>query len=291
VSGVSSVVYSLRLKVKPTVLIDARNLTPDKFAGRELSDLKNIAVLEGGRRVQLSELFDVDGPEKAPLDPGQITIVFETGSDKLCFIGYRMSKGRIVVKGDAGHLVGYKMRGGSIVVEGSARNYVGAKMRDGTIEVYGNVGHMLGGKLLGEKPGKGMKGGTIVVRGNAGSEVGVGMERGVIIIEGSAGNMVGSGMLGGSIIVKKDCGLYPGAGMSGGRVIIGDRVGAILPSFYVDSIVPSVSVRGIRFDKPFMLFMGDAATGGRGLLYISFEDNRELLSYYKSLIEEEGAEV
>uniref|UniRef100_A0A7C1PLN0 formylmethanofuran dehydrogenase n=1 Tax=Thermofilum pendens TaxID=2269 RepID=A0A7C1PLN0_THEPE len=290
-SGVSSAVFSLHLRVKPAVLIDARNITPDRFAGRELSELRNIVVLEGGRKTRLSELFDIDGPEKAPSDPGQVTIVFETGSDKLCFIGYRMSKGRIVVKGDAGHLVGYRMRGGSIVVEGSARDYVGAKMRDGTIEVYGSVGHRVGGKLPGEKPGKGMKGGTIAVRGNAGSEAGFGMERGVIIIEGSAGNLVGADMLGGSVVVKGDCGLYPGAGMSGGRVVVGGRVGAILPSFYADSMVPSISVRGIKLDKPFMLFIGDVVVGGKGLLYVSYDDNRELLSYYKSLIEGEGVEV
>jgi len=288
---VSSAAYTLHLKVKPTVLIDARNITPDRFAGRELSDLRSIVVLEGGRRTLLSELFEIDGPEKAPADPGQITITFERGSDKLCFIGYRMSKGKIVVRGDAGHLVGYKMRGGSIVVEGSARDYVGAKMRDGTIEVYGSVGHRLGGKLPGEKPGKGMRGGAITIHGNAGSEVGVGMERGAIVIEGGAGNLVGSDMLGGSIVVKGDCGLYPGAGMSGGRIIVGGRVDAILPSFYADSMMPSISVRGVKFDKPFMLFIGDVVVGGRGLLYVSYDDNRELLDYYKSLIEEVGVEV
>jgi len=287
----SVVTYSLHLKTKPTVLIDVRHITPDEFSGKELTDIKNIVVWEGGRKTRLSELFDVEGPEKAPSDPAQITITFKTGSNKLCFIGYRMSKGKISVKGDAGHLVGYKMRGGSIVVEGSARDYVGAKMKDGNIEVYGNVGHKLGGKLPGEKLGKGMKGGTIVVHGNAGSEVGVGMERGMIMVEGGAGNLVGSDMLGGTIVVKGCCGLYPGAGMSGGRVIIGGRVGTILPSFYVDSTVPSISVRGIKLDKPFMLFIGDVVVGGKGLLYISYNDNKELLEHYRSLIEEVSIEL
>jgi len=286
-----STVYSLYLKIKPVVLIDVRHITPDNFAGKELTGIKNIVVWEGGKKTYLSELFDIEGPEKAPSDPGQITITFETGSNKLCYIGYKMSKGKVHVKGDVGHLVGYKMRGGSIVVEGSARNYVGAKMKDGVIEIYGDVGHRLGSKLPGEKPGKGMRGGTIIVHGNAGSEVGVGMEKGVIIVDGSTGNLVGSEMLGGTIVVKGSCGLYPGAGMSGGRVIIGGKVDAILPSFYVDSVVPSVSIRGIKFDKPFMLFTGDVVVGGKGLLYISYNDNKELLEYYKSLIEEVSIEL
>ncbi len=287
----STITYSLYLKIKPTVLIDVRHLTPDEFAGKELSSIKSIAVWEGGKKTYLSELFDIKGPEKAPADPGQITITFEVGSSKLCYIGYKMSKGKIIVKGDAGHLVGYKMRGGNIVVEGSARDYVGAKMKDGTIEIHGNVGHKLGGKLLGEKPGKGMKGGTIIVHGNAGSEVGVGMERGVIIINGNAGNLVGSDMTGGSVVVRGNCGLYPGSGMSGGRIIVGGKVDAILPSFYADSMVPSISIRGVKFDKPFMVFIGDVIVGGKGLLYISYSDNRELLEYYRSLIEEVSVEI
>jgi len=291
VKYVSTVTYSLYLKSKPTVLIDVRHLTPDEFAGKELSSIKSIVVWEGGKKTYLSELFDIKGPEKAPGDPGLITITFETGSSKLCYIGYKMSKGKIIVKGDAGHLVGYKMRGGSIVVEGNARDYVGVKMRDGTIEIHGNVGHRLGGKLLGEKPGKGMKGGTIIVHGNAGSEVGVGMEKGLIIIHGNAGNLVGSDMIGGSVVVKGNCDLYPGAGMSGGRVIVGGRVNAILPSFYADSMTPSISVRGVKFDKPFMVFIGDVVVGGRGLLYISYNDNKEILEYYKSLIEEVSVEI
>jgi len=287
----SSTVFSLHLKTKPIVLIDVRHLTPDEFAGKELSSIKSTTVWEGGKKTHLFELFDIEGPEKAPADPEQITITFETGSSKLCYIGYKMSKGKIIVKGDAGHLVGYKMRGGSIVVEGNARDYVGAKMKDGVIEIHGNAGHRLGGKLLGEKPGKGMRGGTIVVHGNAGSEIGVGMKRGVIIVNGSAGNLVGSDMLGGSIVVKGNCGLYPGAGMSGGRVVIGGRVDAISPGFYVDSIIPSFSIRGIKFEKPFMVFTGDVVVGGKGLLYISYNDNREILEYYKSLIEEVSVEI
>lgn len=284
---VSSVTFSLYFKTKPNVLIDVRYITPSEIAGKNLSDIKNIAVWEGGRKTRLSDLFEIIGPDRAPGNPGQIVIVFESGSSKLSFIGYRMSDGKITVKGDAGHLVGYKMKGGSIVVEGNARDYVGAKMKNGTIEIQGKVGNRLGGKLLGEKPGKGMKGGTIIVHGDAGSDVGLGMEKGLIIVEGNAGNLIGSEMIGGTIVVKGDGGLYPGAGMMGGRIIIGRKIKGILPSFYVDSIIPSISVRGIKFDKLFMLFLGDAIAGGKGLLYVSYEDNKELLSYHKLLIEED----
>lgn len=286
-----TITYTLYPRIKPNVLIDLRHITPDEFTNKEISKIKDLPVLEGGKRTYLSELFEISGPLKAPKDPALINIVIEEGSDKFCYIGYKMSNGKIVIKGNAGHFIGYKMSGGKIVVEGNARNYVGAKMKGGTIEIYGSVGHRLGGKLVGEKPGKGMKGGTIIVHRDAGAEVGVGMGKGLIVIEGNAGNLVGSDMAGGTIIIKKNCGLYPGTGMLAGKIVIGGEVKGILPSFYVDSLLPSIKVKGIVFSKPFMLFLGDVVVNGRGLLYISYEDNKALLEHYKVLIEEEGVEV
>ena len=283
--------YVLYLKVKPTVLIDLRHVTPDRLAGKEISEIRDLSILEGGKKTCLSEIFEISGPSRAPKDPASINIVIEGGSDKLCYVGYKMSSGNIMVKGNVGHLVGYKMRGGKIIVKGNARNYVGAKMKGGTIEIHGNVGHRLGSKLVGEKPGKGMRNGTIIVHGNAGSEVGVGMKRGLIMVEGSAGNLVGADMSGGTIIIKENCGLYPGVGMLAGKIVIGKEVGGILPSFYVDSLLPSIKVKGIVFNKQFMLFFGDAVVNGKGLLYISYEDNKALLEHYRILIKEEGVEI
>lgn len=279
------VTYALSLKYVPAVLVDARRITPDQFAGKKLDEIKKIVLLEGGREVRIGELFDIVGPERAPENPGDIEILLKQGSNKLCYLGYRMSGGRIVVEGDVGHFTGYKMRGGSIVVKGNTRNYTGSKMRGGTIEVLGDAGHKLGGKLQGEKPGKGMKGGKIIVHGRAGAEVGVGMRSGTIIIHGDAGNLVGVDMQGGTIVVVGNAGIYPGTNMYAGKIVIGGKVECLLPSFYADAILPSVKAKGIRFDKSFMLFIGDAIVGGRGLLYLSYEDNKALLEPYKELVE------
>ena len=279
------VTYTLTLKIKPTVLIDARMVSPDRFANKSIDEIKKLRIIEGGWDRKLEEIFTVTGPEKAPSNPNDIEIVVE-GSDKLCYIGYKMSGGRIVIKGGAGHFIGYKMKGGSIVIHGNVRNYLGCKMKNGTIEVFGNAGHRVGSKLQGEKPGKGMKNGTIIIHGNAGSEIGCGMSGGVIIVEGNAGNLIGDYMTGGVIIVKGSAGIYPGAEMSGGRIVIGGKVEAILPSFYVDSYIPSLKVRGITFNKPFLSFIGDAIVGGRGTLQISYEDNKAMLEFFKGLLEE-----
>lgn len=281
------VTYHLRLKYSPSVPIDARYVSPDAFVNKKIDEISLLKVLEGGKPRTLGELFEIDGPQIAPKDPNDISIIIENSTNKVSFIGYKMSKGSITINGDAGHFIGYKMKGGSIVVHGNARNYLGAKMKDGTIEVFGNAGHWIGAKLLGEKPGKGMKGGTITIHGNAGSEIGSGMKGGTIIIDGNVNDSVGNHMVGGTIIVKGNCGLYPGLRMTGGRIVIAGAIEGILPSFYVDSLIPSLKVKGLVFNKSFLSFIGDALVSGHGLLQVSYDDNKELLEYYRKLIEVE----
>ena len=279
------VTYYLRLKENPSVLIDARSITPDSFAGKRMDEILSLRLLEGGRQITLQDLFDVEGPNEAPKDPGEITIIIERSTGKISFVGYRMSKGNITINGNAGHFIGYKMKGGSIVIHGNVRNYLGAKMKDGTIEVFGNAGHWVGAKLLGEKPGKGMKGGTIMIHGNAGSEIGSGMKGGTIIIDGGARNSIGNHMVGGTIIIKGNAGLYPGLRMSGGRIVINGLVEALLPSFYADALIQPLKVKGITFNKSFMSFIGDVLVGGHGLLQVSYDDNKELLEEFRKLLE------
>lgn len=278
--------YILKLKSMPRVLTDVRNISPDKFIGKKLEEIRNMVALEGGMRITLDTLFDVEGPVLAPQDAKSIEILIEGSIDKLCYIGYKMSNGKIVIRGNIGHFIGYKMKGGSITVYGNTRNYLGAKMTNGLIEVFGNTGHRVGSKLQGEKLGKGMRGGTIYVHGNTGADVGWGAGGGTVIIDGCAGNFVGAEMTGGLIIVKGDAGIYPGVRIIGGRIVIGGMVKAILPSFYIDSFIPILKVKGIVFQKPFVSFIGDAIVSGRGILQISYENNLHFLEEYKHIIEE-----
>ncbi|MEM0211895.1 MAG: formylmethanofuran dehydrogenase subunit C [Candidatus Methanomethylicia archaeon] len=283
-----SITYRLKLKDKFIVPIDARSISPDNFVGKSLEDIKKISIFEGGRESTIEDIFDVEGPSFSSKEAlNNVEIIIEGASTgKLRYLGYKMSGGKIIVKGDAGHFIGYRMSNGVIIVEGRAGSYVGSKMKGGSIEIFKDCGDCIGGKLPGEKPGKGMSGGSIIVHGNAGSQVGVGMKGGRILIDGNSGMLCGSYMMGGTIIVKMRCGLYPGARMTAGRIIVGGIVEGILPSFYVDSIIPSIKVREVVFNKPFMIFLGDVLVGGRGTLNISLEDNKLLIEPYKELLEE-----
>ena len=277
----------IKLKTRPTVPIDLRALRPDRVAGLGINNIKNVKVLEGGREIFLEELFDIEAPSTFPQNSENIEIVVAgNGTEKIRFLGYKMNGGKIIVEGDIGHLAGYKMVKGSIVIKGSAGNWLGAKMKGGSIEVFGDVGNFVGAKLLGEKPGKGMKDGTIIIHGNAGSYIGLGMKGGTIIIEKNAGNMVGGYMVGGLILVQGSCGDFIGARMSGGRIIACNKIGGILPSFYIDSIVGEIRARGRVFKKPFALFIGDVLSSGRGTLAIALEENKAILQPFLKLVEE-----
>lgn len=282
----TTVIY-LKLKTRPTVVLDCRAIKPDTFAGKNIEDIRALKIREGNRSIALEEIFEVEAPTSIPKDINNVEIVIKgNGTNKIRYLGYKMSGGKIIVEGDVGHLTGYKMINGTIVVKGNTGNWLGAKMKNGLIEVHGNAGSFVGAKLLGEKPGKGMKGGMIIIHGDAGSNIGAGMKKGTIIIEGNAEEAVGAYMIGGSILIQGNCKGSVGLRMSGGKIVVNGKVDGILPSFYADSIVGAAKVKGRVFKKPFMLFMGDVLVNGRGLLFIAYEENKALLAPYEKLVQE-----
>ncbi len=276
------VLYS---KHELNVPVEMRKVKPERIAGKDINYIKNLSVWEGNRKVSLKDLFDVEGDEKFSTNIEEIEIEINgRGLSKIRYLGYKMSGGKIIVNGDIGPLAGYKMRNGIIIIKGNADDYLGAKMKGGYIEVYKNAKNFVGSKLLGEKAGKGMKGGRIVIHGNAGSYVGNGMKGGEIIIEGNVKDYAGMNMKGGLIWIKGSCGLYPGARMVMGRIVVMKRVEDILPSFYIDEIVPRIKVKGQLIDKPFATFIGDVITRGMGRLQISYSDNLEIINQYEELL-------
>ena len=91
-------------------------------------------------------------------------------------------------------------------------------MANGTLTINGNVGDFLGGAIIGER--KGMRGGLVIVKGNAGDRVGDQMRRGIILIEGNAGQYCASRMLAGTIGVLGKVGEYLGFGMRRGTLLL-----------------------------------------------------------------------
>src|SRR5262249_11424370 len=124
-----------------------------------------------------------------------------------------------------------------IVIHGSTGDWAGAEMRGGRLVIAGDAGHLLGAAYRGSP--KGMRGGTILVRGNAGNEVGCAMRRGLIAVGGDAGDFTGVMALAGTTLVSGSLGIRAGAGMKRARMGAyqgGEEPPALLPTFKYDCV-------------------------------------------------------
>ncbi len=269
-----------------TVLVEAERIKPEIFAGKTLDEIRELIVYEGNRRRKLGELFNI---QEEKVEGEEISIVLRGDFSKVSRIGEEMGTGEIIIDGNCGSFLGYKMKGGKIIVKGDAGSWLGAEMRKGTIEVYGNAGDHVGAPLRGLKKNRAMRGGMIIIHGDAGTEVGAYMVKGTIIVEGNCSVLPGLKMSGGTVLIMGDCMGKAGARMSGGKVIICGKAGEILPSFYIDSIVPSVKAKGRKIEGPFYLFLGDVLENAScsGRLFVSVNNNPEL-KVYEELIESGG---
>ncbi len=139
----------------------------------------------------------------AGMSAGRIVIEGNAGMH----LGVDMSGGEILVNGDAGDWVGAEMSGGRIVIEGDAGHMVGSAYRGsqagvtgGEIIVHGNAGN---------ETGNTMRGGLIAIGGDCGDFAGVNMGAGTIVVLGRLGQRPGAGMKRGSIVSMEDAELLP----------------------------------------------------------------------------------
>jgi len=270
------------------VPVEAECLRPDLLADKSIDEIRELEIYEGSRRAKLGDLFEVSEEEG---EGEGVRLVLRGDFEKVWRIGEGMASGEIVVEGNCGPYLGFRMKGGAIVVKGSAGSWLGGEMKGGTIEVYGDAGDHVGALLRGERSARGMSGGIIVIHGNAGAEIGVGMRKGTIIVDGNCGPLPGLRMSGGGILIRGDCEGKAGARMSGGRVVICGRAGGILPTFYIDEVVPKVKFKKEKLEGPFYVFVGDALANPActGRLMVSVRNNPELKKY-EELLATEGVE-
>jgi formylmethanofuran dehydrogenase subunit C len=91
-------------------------------------------------------------------------------------------------------------------------------MKGGYLEIAGDSGDFLAAALPGNK--QGMKGGTVLVKGNVGERAGDHMRRGTLLIEGNVGDYCGSRMVAGTIAVMGQTGRYLGYAMRRGTLLL-----------------------------------------------------------------------
>jgi len=201
---------TLTLQRQFTVPLEAENLVPDVTATLSRAELAALPVFLGKRQYRLDDFFAVDGERSDHLE-----LVGDCA--KIKWLGRGMSRGRLVVRGNAGMHLGSQMKAGTIEVSGNASDWVGAEMRGGTITVGGNAGGQIGAAYRGGTTG--MRGGTIVIGGAAGLEVGMRMKRGTIIVRGPVRDFAGLQMRGGTIILEQGAEIRTGAWMARGTIL------------------------------------------------------------------------
>ena len=140
---------------------------------------------------------------------------------------------------------------------GNADDWLGREMRGGSIIVEGNAGNYAGAGYRGERCG--MRGGEIEIRGNAGAYLGEHLCGGNIRVAGSAGGFPGAANQGGTIFIGGSCHL-PGAEMTKGAIIVNGKA-KVLPGYQKLEIV---TIGGEKYQK----YAGDLVENGKGELFI-----------------------
>ena len=226
----------------------------------------------GKRQRRVDDFFEVDGGSS-----DQITIRGDAARVK--WIGRAMTRGRIVVEGNAGMHLGAYMSGGTIDVSGHGSDWVGAEMSGGLIRIAGNAGGQIGAAYRGSSTG--MRDGTILIGGSAGLEVGMRMKRGLIAVSGPVRDFAGLQMKGGTIVLGGGAELRTGAWMVRGTIISLQRL-PLMPTFsYATTYVPgflriySAYLGSLGITLPFdeqqgsyRRFTGDTSVPGKGEILI-----------------------
>ena len=153
-------------------------------------------------------------------------------------------------------------------------------MKGGVIHVHGGAGHLVGAAYRGSPAG--MRGGMILVDGNAGNEIGHSLRRGTIAIGGNIGDLAGFNMLAGTILVGGEMGIRHGAGMKRGTLIfLSEKRPELIPTFVSGGrhrpLMTTMLSRELkesgfeladRLVAEFEIYHGDQIEGGRGEILV-----------------------
>ena len=253
--------------------VDGSAIRPDQIQG-SIVDAARVPVRVGNLTATLGDLFRFEG------DGSDGGIVLDGDLRSVHGLGSAMTGGRLEVVGDVGHRLGVGLVGGEIVVRGSVGGWAGAEMLGGLIRVEEDAGDDLGAALPGSRAG--MRGGVILVGGNAGSGVGLALRRGTIAVAGSAGAGAGRGLVAGTIFVGGEVGPGLGSGMKRGTIAIWNEANrdfdpgpTFEPSGSLRPPVVAIYLKQLRdWGFPvaagigsFRRYNGDRATGGHGEIW------------------------
>ena len=214
----------LTLRARPPMRLSLRGFIPERLAGLSASAVAGEALPQGNRHGVLGDWFRVELSKGA-----EDRLVISGADERLDDIGAGMSRGELVVEGNAGARVGLQMSGGRILIRGSVGVGAGTAMFGGELRITGEAGDYIGTALPGDRHG--MRDGVVIVGGAAGAGVGDRMRRGLIAIMGHVGPYCGARMEAGTIVVGGKVGPNAGAAMRRGTIVAPEGPRSLWPGF------------------------------------------------------------
>ncbi|WP_292368317.1 formylmethanofuran dehydrogenase subunit C [Methanoregula sp. UBA64] len=234
----------------PELMLEANSITPDAFAGKNAEQIAKLECREGKTYVTIGDFFTVAG--NAGATAAETDIVIAGDCTRVKYIGSKMTAGTVTVNGNADMYVGGWMKGGKIHITGNVDSFCGIAMEGGEILVDGRAQNHVGCAYRGDW--RGMRGGTIRIRGDAGNDIGTFMLGGTIIIEGNAFIHVSTHAEGGTVIIKGNVEGRVGGQMVKGTIYVFGEIKFMMPGFKkVDSIELEVDGTKANFDH----YIGD----------------------------------
>ena len=265
--------WRLTLKQAPALRVDLQGILPSALAGLTAAQIEALPVGHGKGTVPLAEFFRVEAQADDAL-------LFAGDLSRFDRIGWQLAEGRLQVDGSAGHHVGGCMTGGELQIGGDAGMLVACEMSGGRLTIAGDVDEHAASPLPGGMDG--MRGGTLIVRGNAGARFGDRMRRGTALVVGNVGDFVASRMVAGTIAVGGSVGAHPGYGMRRGSLVLAGPTPPAPPSTFVPAGAEAavfwqlISRDLARHGGPFASLpsrrierhLGDLASDGKGELIV-----------------------
>jgi len=264
---------SLILTKEPDLPIEADTITPSHFAGKSMSEIGKLAILQGNQFLELGEFFKISGEAGDSPDTTEITISGDLTKVKM--IGKGMNGGKITIDGDVGMYLGAEMIAGRIHVKGSVGPWAAAEMQGGNIQIEGDAGDRLCSGYRGSI--EGMSGGRVYVSGNVGREMASHMRKGFIAVKGNVGELAASKMKGGTIIVCGNLAERVGVGATKGMLFALGKLDSLMPTYifsgtsereftnyylrYLKSRRPDYLQEEISTSEKWTKYMGDFAEG------------------------------
>ena len=175
----SALTFSLKKTLQHS--LNCAALTPGNLANKSSAEIASTLLQYGKSQLRADEVFDITGDDTQ-------NILFKNPSNKLDYLGTNMSTGTITIEDDVGNYLGFGMKQGTIHCRGNTEAFAACNMAGGLLKIDGNTGDFLGGASAGLR--KGMRGGTVIVKGNAGDRAGDQIER--VILRNDAALVTGT---------------------------------------------------------------------------------------------------